>query len=107
MKTPFTASLPLRLLLAALLAASGLPAADEAAKRWEQYEPSFKAFAEQDAAKPFPRGGILFVGSSIFRQWTTVADQMAPLPVLNRALDRKSTRLNSSHIPLSRMPSSA
>ena len=24
-----------------------------------------------------------------------------------RALDRKSTRLNSSHIPLSRMPSSA
>ena len=27
-----------------------------------------------------------------------------PLPT---ALDRKSTRLNSSHIPLSRMPSSA
>ena len=25
----------------------------------------------------------------------------------NAALDRKSTRLNSSHIPLSRMPSSA
>ena len=31
-------------------------------------------------------------------------------PVVNRivtCLDRKSTRLNSSHIPLSRMPSSA
>ena len=26
---------------------------------------------------------------------------------LNAGLDRKSTRLNSSHIPLSRMPSSA
>ena len=26
---------------------------------------------------------------------------------LNKFLDRKSTRLNSSHIPLSRMPSSA
>ena len=25
----------------------------------------------------------------------------------NRGIDRKSTRLNSSHIPLSRMPSSA
>ena len=29
------------------------------------------------------------------------------LPVFYLALDRKSTRLNSSHIPLSRMPSSA
>ena len=26
---------------------------------------------------------------------------------LNEGIDRKSTRLNSSHIPLSRMPSSA
>ena len=29
------------------------------------------------------------------------------LPHLSFTLDRKSTRLNSSHIPLSRMPSSA
>ena len=28
-------------------------------------------------------------------------------PALIAALDRKSTRLNSSHIPLTRMPSSA
>ena len=28
-------------------------------------------------------------------------------PIFRRFLDRKSTRLNSSHIPLSRMPSSA
>ena len=35
-------------------------------------------------------------------------DQVFGLPgVHNLALDRKSTRLNSSHIPLSRMPSSA
>ena len=32
--------------------------------------------------------------------------QYATVPVIN-GLDRKSTRLNSSHIPLSRMPSSA
>ena len=56
-------------------------AADEAAKRWAQYEPSFKAFAELDAANPPVKGGILFVGSSIFRQWTNVAELMAPLPV--------------------------
>ena len=34
--------------------------------------------------------------------WITI-----PLAVLAGGLDRKSTRLNSSHIPLSRMPSSA
>ena len=82
----------LRLLAILLLLAPFLSrAADDAAKRWEQYEPSFKAFAEQDAAKPFAKGGILFVGSSIFRQWTTVADQMAPLPVLNRAFGGSRT----------------
>ena len=35
-----------------------------------------------------------------------VADNDRDIPVVNRK-DRKSTRLNSSHIPLSRMPSSA
>ena len=81
-----------RLLAILLLLAPFLSrAADDAAKRWEQYEASFKTFAEQDAAKPFPKGGILFVGSSIFRQWTTVADQMAPLPVLNRAFGGSRT----------------
>lgn len=78
------------LLLAALLPERAL-AADDAAKRWAQYEPSFKAFAEEDAAKPPARGGILFVGSSIFRKWTNVAEQMAPLPVLNRAFGGSRT----------------
>jgi lysophospholipase L1-like esterase len=32
------------------------------------------------------RGGIVFTGSSIFRFWTHLGDQMAPLPVLNRAI---------------------
>ena len=33
--------------------------------------------------------------------------EIDPNKILNAGLDRKSTRLNSSHIPLSRMPSSA
>lgn len=66
-------------------------AADEAAQRWEQYEPSFRAFAEADRGTPPKPGGILFVGSSIFRQWTTVVGQMAPLPVLNRAFGGSRT----------------
>jgi hypothetical protein len=70
-------------------------ASDEAAKRWAQYEPSFKTFAELDAARAFPAGGILFVGSSIFRQWTNVPEQMAPLPVLNRAFGGSRASISS------------
>src|SRR5579863_5674723 len=40
---------------------------------------------EARAASP-ERGGIVFTGSSIFRFWTHLTDQMAPLPVLNRAI---------------------
>ena len=64
---------------------------DEAAKRWAQYETAFKDFADADRAKPPVKGGILFVGSSIFRQWKDVADHMAPLPVLNRAFGGSRT----------------
>jgi len=31
-------------------------------------------------------GGIVFTGSSIFQFWTHLSEQMAPLPVLNRAI---------------------
>jgi hypothetical protein len=36
-------------------------------------------------------GGIVFVGSSIFHRWTTLANQMAPLPVMNLAFDGAQT----------------
>lgn len=41
-------------------------------------------FVESDKASPPPSHGILFIGSSIFRLWTNVTEQMAPLPVFNR-----------------------
>ena len=81
----------LRLLWLGLVFPGLAYAADDAAKRWTQYEPSFKAFAEADLAKPPVKGGILFVGSSIFRHWKEVANQMAPLPVLNRAFGGSRT----------------
>ena len=64
---------------------------DDAAARWQRFEPEFVAFAEADRAAPPAQGKILFVGSSIFRKWTTVAEQMAPLPVLNRAFGGSRT----------------
>jgi lysophospholipase L1-like esterase len=72
-------------------AAEKLAPTEEAAKRWKQYQPEFDAFAVRDREKPFAPGGIVFVGSSIFRQWTTVPEQMAPLPVLNRAFGGSRT----------------
>src|SRR6202521_1583535 len=41
--------------------------------------------AAQAQASP-QHGGIVFTGSSIFQFWTHLTDQMAPLPVLNRAI---------------------
>jgi lysophospholipase L1-like esterase len=34
-----------------------------------------------------PTGRIVFVGSSIIHRWTNLADQMSPLPVVNRGID--------------------
>jgi hypothetical protein len=46
---------------------------------------TIRANPESKAASP-QHGGIVFTGSSIFRFWTHLTDQMAPLPVLNRAI---------------------
>lgn len=62
-----------------------------AAARWAHYEPAFRDFEAQDAAHPPAKGGIVFVGSSIFRRWTDVGEHMAPLPVLNRAFGGSRT----------------
>lgn len=44
------------------------------------------------AAAPAPApGGILMVGSSIFRKWTTAADDLSPLPVTNRGFGGSKT----------------
>ena len=42
------------------------------------------------ADEPGP-GGIVFVGSSIFHRWTRLAEQMAPLPIVNLAFDGAQT----------------
>jgi lysophospholipase L1-like esterase len=41
--------------------------------------------SKSTAASP-EHGGIVFTGSSIFQFWTHLSEQMAPLPVLNRAI---------------------
>jgi len=43
-----------------------------------------EAFVEADRAAPPAPGGIVFVGSSSIRFWTTLAEDMAPLPIVRR-----------------------
>ncbi len=42
------------------------------------------ALTADDAAHPPPRDGVLFVGSSSIRLWTTLAQDFPGLPVINR-----------------------
>jgi len=50
-----------------------------------RFQSAIDAFLEEDKLNPPPRQAILFIGSSIFRQWESLKEQMAPLPVFNRA----------------------
>lgn len=47
-------------------------------------------FAELDRETPPPKCPVLFVGSSSIRLWQTLAQDMAPLPVLNRGFGGSS-----------------
>jgi lysophospholipase L1-like esterase len=50
-----------------------------------------KAYEKQDAENPPQKGTIVFAGSSIFEQWSALKEQMAPLPVFNRAISGTKT----------------
>lgn len=49
--------------------------------RWES---EIHAFETADLSDPPPRGGIIFTGSSSIRLWTTLKEDFAGLPVMNR-----------------------
>ncbi len=59
-----------------------------AASATNKYTDRVSAFAQ--APKPVP-GGILLVGSSIFFKWKSCAQDLAPLPVTNRAFGGSRT----------------
>ena len=56
-----------------------------------RFQSSIDSFLAADKTSPPPKHAILFIGSSIFRQWTLLAEQMAPLPVFNRAFGGSRT----------------
>jgi lysophospholipase L1-like esterase len=56
-----------------------------------RFETGIRAYLAADRTNPPPRGVILFIGSSIFKQWTNVTQQMSPLPAFNRAFGGSRT----------------
>jgi lysophospholipase L1-like esterase len=48
------------------------------------WEGSIRRFEAADRKHPPKPGGIVFVGGSSFTQWSSLASDMAPLPVINR-----------------------
>ncbi len=51
------------------------------AEVWEWW---IRGFERRDRKNPPTKGGIVFVGSSSIARWSTLGEEMAPLPVLNR-----------------------
>lgn len=49
-----------------------------------RFEKEIAAFEQEDRENPPPANPILFIGSSSIRMWKTLAEDMAPLPVINR-----------------------
>ena len=56
-----------------------------------RFQSAIDQFLKADSVHAPSKGGILFVGSSIFRRWTKVEQQMSPLPVFNRAFGGSRT----------------
>jgi lysophospholipase L1-like esterase len=50
----------------------------------QEWESSIRAFERQDKVHPVPAGVIVFTGSSSIAYWSSLADDMKPLAVINR-----------------------
>jgi serine-type D-Ala-D-Ala carboxypeptidase (penicillin-binding protein 5/6) len=53
-------------------------------KALEKWEKEIVKLEEKDSTEPDPENAILFIGSSSIRRWETIAQDMAPWPVIRR-----------------------
>jgi len=64
-----------------------------------QWEPEIAAFEASDRAHPPAPGGILFIGSSSIRMWTSLAEDFPGLPVLNRGFGGSQIHHVTAFVP--------
>jgi lysophospholipase L1-like esterase len=81
------------LLSLALLALLAAPAQSQPApaRGPERFAKEIEAFAAADKAAMPARCEILFLGSSTIRRWTSLTQDMAPIPVINRGFGGSQT----------------
>ena len=80
-----------RLIIPTLIAATLVLSAAQRPSRPVGFANDIQRFVDQDKVSPPPDRAILFIGSSIFRQWADLKTQMAPMPVFNRAFGGSRT----------------
>src|SRR5258708_403440 len=57
-----------------------------AAHDFDKWEKEIAAYEAADRANPPPKGGVLFIGSSTIRLWTTLAEDFPDHKVINRGI---------------------
>ena len=83
---------PATLLLSILAASAQVAAPAAPALDLAKWEAEISAFERADREAPPAPGGIVFAGSSSIRLWTTLKDDFAGLPVLNRGFGGSQIR---------------
>jgi lysophospholipase L1-like esterase len=81
----------LNLLIVMMLLAGATVVAQEKEAPKIRFAEAIEAFEQADREAPPPTRSILFIGSSIFRLWKGLKEQMSPLPVFNRAFGGSRT----------------
>jgi hypothetical protein len=77
-------TLYLALVVALLTSWSGTVSGAETNHNFAVWEKEIAAFEQTDLTNPPPKGGVEFIGSSMIRRWTTLAQDFPGQPVFNR-----------------------
>jgi lysophospholipase L1-like esterase len=71
-------------LLPFLIILPGLLLAAEKEHNFAKWEKEISSYEQSDRTNPPPKGGLVFIGSSTIRRWSTLAKDFPGQPVINR-----------------------
>jgi len=71
-------------LVALFIALPGMLVAAEKEHNFSKWEKEISSYEQSDRTNPPPKGGIVFIGSSTIRRWSTLSKDFPGQPVINR-----------------------
>ena len=74
----------LHLLALLVISVPGLALTAETEHNFAKWEKEISNYEQSDRTNPPPKGGLVFIGSSTIRRWTTLAKDFPGQPVINR-----------------------